>query len=153
MDILLKDFLSMEDGLSAGIDLEIQQTSEPREPEPEVDVVETPPIPVQAEAEVPVAQVIEDLDERRFALEHFREILQHGLETQQYSPQFAAITHVTLEAYNALFDIEIPLVSLEHYGHDTLDEFYQLALEDFTQKLTRLEAVRTRLQTPVIETE
>lgn len=67
-----------------------------------------------------------------------QEILTHGIENAQYSPQFAASVSASLEEYRELFGDELNIASLENYGHKDLDVFYRESMEafgDITKKL------------------
>lgn len=145
---VLKMYLSQEDNLSdaelveaeLGIEIpEAEPVTEEEVYEAEAVLEETTADQIEAEREIEeITQVQAEAESRIASLENICEVLQYGLESEQYSPQMAAVVHAALEEYSELFGEEKPKVSLENYSHDNLEEFYRLALEDFTEKLYKL---------------
>lgn len=134
----MQEFLSMESG-DVLVDVEVPEVAEVTEGEVlEAEAVFEETVEEETEedqedliVEEGTAQA-EDLVE---SMENFIQILEHGIETQQYSPQFAATVHVALEQYNEAMGIQVPAVSLENYSHDNLADFYVASLEDMANKL------------------
>lgn len=133
----LKNFLSMEQDDST--DLEIPEVvpvtnEEVIEAESDFDDYEQQVVE-QEQEDMVVTEGSVQAERLMESMERYIEILEHGIETRQFSPQFAASVHVAMEEYNELMDIEVAAVSLEEYGHDDLGEFYELAPEDLTSKI------------------
>jgi hypothetical protein len=155
---LLKQYLSLESAAEVEVEIkedggvvveievpEVQPVSEDEVYEAEETLDNTAAIGAAEQAAIAEAdQVAEELDDRSAALENFCEILSHGIEHGQYSPQFAALVSTGLEEYSALFGEPQVVASLENYGHENLEEFYKLALEDFTEKLYKLKGAVDR---------
>lgn len=101
------------------------------------------------ETEVQRAEVaLEEIDYRMAALENHRMILEHGVEAQQYSPQFAAAVQVTLEDYATLFGTDVG-ASLERYTEDDPGVYYHVALESLTEQLIKLDQLGKRIRANV----
>lgn len=108
---------------------------------------------VDAERQMEITEArtdIADIEERIASVEAFMEILQHGLETRQFSPQLAAAAHVSLEQYGKLFGEQLSTPSLENHGHEDLEAYYSASLESFGAVLKGLKnaavAAKTRVE-------
>ncbi len=88
---------------------------------------------------------LEEIDTQVASLENYIDVLEHGIEATQYSPQFAAMVQSSMEEHAELFGEGGPAVSLESYGHDNLGEYYQAALEGFKEQLIKYEQLRERI--------
>lgn len=88
--------------------------------------------------------VAEEAEEEQVSIEEFCQVLEHGIRTKTYSPQFAAIAQSKLNKLSGIFG-EQSQVSLENYGGDTLGDYYQVSLESFRGFLKRVEDLRGRV--------
>lgn len=93
---------------------------------------------VEFEAVEEAAVVTEEVEEEIESLEHFSQVLQHGLKTKTFSPQFAAVVSHKLDKLNATFGGRQETPSLEDFGGDDLEQYYVASLESFTGFLKRL---------------
>lgn len=140
---LLKQFLSQESFDPELDDVEIP-APQPVEPddlldaEDNLDEVESVLDELRTESqdgEIAVEQARREI----VALEHLLEVLNHGVETQQYSPQFAAIVGASLEHYREVFGEEaVGLPSLESFSGDNLEQFYTVSQESVRGFINRL---------------
>lgn len=146
---LLKQYLSMEDHHDAPVEGE------------EVVEVEVPEVaPVSEEEEYEADEIleeaegdrrdedhlvekhdsfVEEVSETVESLENFRDILEHGIENSQYSPQFAAVVSTALEGYAEVLGLEHYSLGLENYNSADLEEFYTVALEATSETLYRID--------------
>lgn len=87
-------------------------------------------------AEVVTDEIVEDVE----SVEHFITVLQHGIKTKTYSPQFAATAARELGRLGEKFGAKAPgIPSLESYGHDSLEGYYEASLESFGGFIKRLD--------------
>lgn len=93
-----------------------------------------------AETEAAAADVEEELT----SIEEFAAVLQHGIKTQTYSPQFAAICQAKLVKLHKTFGEE-PSVSLEDFSGESLNQYYVASLESFGGFLKRVGDVSARI--------
>lgn len=99
---------------------------------------------------------IDEISEVTDSLEHYVQVLEYGLEHQEYSPQFAAIVHASMAQMSERFGVEMFSVpSLESYDSDTLEDYYRVSLESirgFIQRVARVvPSVVDRLGNKVID--
>lgn len=104
-----------------------------------------------AEADEVIAEEGEEIDmaagateqaqEEIPSVEHYISVLQHGLRTRQFSPQFAVTAQHKLHILRDRFgDDRTPVPSLESYnGRDDLEKYYQASLESFSGFKRRLQ--------------
>lgn len=154
---LLKEYLSQEAHHEAA---EQENNVDPNEVRVEVEIPEVQPVSEdevyeadehldevsqeRAEFESQVAsyqQMTDEVNERLASLESFEEILQHGLENQQYSPQFAAAVSQELAVYQSLFGDEMSAPSLEDHGHDQLEAYYTTSLEGIKEAASKMKSL------------
>ena len=119
-------------------------------PEPVAEVSEAEIEAAEEEAEAAdeeladVAEAAEDTAEFEAqaqdeisSIEEFTQILQHGIKTKTYSPQFAALCQNKLAKLSETFGEENK-VSLEGFSGDNLSEYYTASLETFSGFMKRL---------------
>lgn len=146
----LQSYLSAEDHDGEN-DVEVGVTTG----EAEVDVgVTVPPVePVSEEEEEEADEVLEDteadevaqeafyaeqdgvLDEafiQMESMESYVDVLTHGLAREEYSPQAASIIQANLETHRPIMGVEDGKAALENHTTETLAQYYQDALEDYT---------------------
>lgn len=139
---LLKQYLSMEQHSEAPADSEDQPIEVPEvEPVTEEEEYEAEEVLEEAEADRHAEErdgeryemFADEVEEAVESLENFRDILQHGLDNAQYSPQFAAVVSSSLESYKDVLGLEHFELGLENYNSGNLEEFYTVALEATTE--------------------
>lgn len=74
------------------------------------------------------------------SIEEHIQILKHGIKTKTYSPQFVALAQSKLDKLSGIFGEEAK-VSLENYGGENLEQYYQVSVEAFEGFLKRLQDV------------
>lgn len=67
------------------------------------------------------------------SVENYMEVLELGIESGQFSPQFAAVADTELKRLSGIYGGEIQTPSLEDFNHDNLGEFYTGSLEGFKE--------------------
>jgi len=87
----------------------------------------------------------DEAEEAAASVEHFITVLQHGLNTKTYSPQFAATCHFEMAKMSKVLGLEKGTPSLESYDKQTLEGYYTASLESFRGFLKRLTDVTTRI--------
>lgn len=146
---LIRDYLAMEDHSEApdvNVEVEVevevpevQDVSEDEEYAADAEISEQEAVDRERQLEIEQAHVVaQETYARLDNIARHREILEHGIEAQQYSPQFAASVQASLEEYQEIFGGDLEIASLENYGHDNLGEYYHASLEAFgnvTKKL------------------
>lgn len=76
--------------------------------------------------------VEQEMTEHIASVEHYADILSHGIESGQFSPQFAASVDFALERYNNLLGGSLSAKpALEDYGHEDLQTYYETSMEAF----------------------
>lgn len=91
----------------------------------------------------------EEVTELQESMEHFVQVLQHGLKTKTYSPQFAATVAHQLDKVKKVLGDDIGTPALENYGGENLEEFYQVSLESFNGFLKRVSDLAARIGTAI----
>ncbi len=144
---LLKQYLSMEQHSEAPADSEDQPIEVPEvEPVTEEEEYEAEEVLEEVEHDQRTEDhessrreaFIEEAEEAMESLENFHDILSHGLENNQYSPQFAAVVSSSLESYKDVLGLEHFELGLENYNSGNLEEFYTVALEATTEAAYRI---------------
>lgn len=90
--------------------------------------------------------VQDDVQEEVESIEHFIVTLEHGIKRKSFSPQFAAIVSSKLTSLEKTFgDKAAAVPSLESYGNDSLEGYYEASLESFRGFVKRLVDVGERV--------
>lgn len=90
------------------------------------------------EAVAEVAEIESEVGDEVMSIEEFTQVLRHGLKTNTFSPQLAAVAQQRIERLSRMFGEEKPSVSLENYGGDSLKDYYTVSLETFSGFTKRL---------------
>lgn len=131
---------SVEDGEAVAVDETIEDDTE--DVIEEVLEEEVAEIQERLDDEIAEAeeaeQVGDELEEIQAAVEGYIEILEHGIEAKDFSPQFAYALSLALESYQDLVDDTLVLPSLENYSKDDLEPYYVASLESLQGFLSRI---------------
>lgn len=74
-----------------------------------------------------------EAEEIAASVENYMEVLSLGIESGQFSPQFAAVADTELKRLSSIYGGDIATPSLEDFNHDNLGEFYAASLEGFKE--------------------
>jgi len=94
-------------------------------------------------------EIAEEIEEEQASVEHFMTVLQHGIKTKTFSPQFVATAQHKLDKLNETFGGEVGVPSLESYNGDSLEDYYTASLESFQGFMRRLGDAAERLERKV----
>lgn len=116
------------------------------------EVIACTPMDIVAEQQEITEQtnVITDIQTELVGIETIQVILQHGIDTSVYAPQFAAMVHTAVERYTDIFGFEFAAApALEEFAHDDLTGYYTTSLEFFNKVAEKLigigETVKAKL--------
>lgn len=132
------------------VENELEVPEVPEEPVTEEEIEET--VEEAEEAEEEIEETVEEVKETTemagqiheevTSIEEHIQILKHGIKTKTYSPQFVALAQSKLDKLAGIFGEEAK-VSLENYGGENLEQYYQVSVEAFEGFLKRLSDVLT----------
>lgn len=91
-------------------------------------------------------QMIEEAQTVAASVEDYIDVLSHGIESGQFSPQFAAIAGNDLKRYSAILGMEPNAVpAFEDFTHENLDQFYTDSLEGFKEVADKVKGIASKV--------
>mgnify|MGYP001471123203 CR=1 FL=1 len=86
-----------------------------------------------------VVSTIQEAEAIHTSIENYMEVLGLGIESGEFSPQFAAIAGTDLKRFNQILGgTEDAVPAFESYDHDSLEQFYTESLEGFKEVAGKL---------------
>jgi len=148
---LIRDYLSMEshgddDAPNVNVEVEVevevpevQEVSEEEEYEADDHLDESEGERREIESAMESFDLmVAEAESGIASLEHYQEVLEFGLENGQFSPQFAAAVNHQLSQYRDIFGDQCLGASLEDYGHDNLQAYYEVSLEGVKETISKM---------------